>query len=369
MAGDSDVVKQVKRRGFPTKAAAQAELDEVKSNVRSGAYVAPSKQTVGEFLDEWLATIKPTIRPGSHASYEAMIRLHVTPRIGDVRLQALDGGQLNYLFAQLLAPGANRKQRDVGLSPRSVAYTATILKRALSDAMRWGRLARNPMAGADPPVAAATGGRGQLRTWNADQVRTFLAHSAKVGERDTPLWRLLVSTGIRRGEALGLRWADVDLAAKTATITQTVIVVNQQVVFGTPKSSAGERTLELDDATVAALKAHRRRQLEERIAVGRGWRDHDLVFPNVDGAPMHPNSVTGRFNRQAARRGLPHISLHGLRHTWATLALRAGVHPKVVQEVLGHSLIGITLGTYSHVTEGLGREATEQVAALFAESS
>lgn len=355
--------KQVRRRGFATKRAALEALDEVKSNVRAGTWVAPSRQTVGEFLDEWLATIKPTLRPATLYSYERNLRLHVVPRVGQVPLQALDGGALNFLYAQLLEPGANRARPGQPLSARTVRYIATIVKSAFGDAVRWGRLARNPADYSDPPKAAAHR-KPDMATWTAEEVARFLALRAAGGDRDSALWRLLAATGLRRGEALGLRWRDVDLDAGSATVQQTVIVVAHVAQLGSPKTTAGARTLDLDSATVAALREHRRRQLEERMLVGRGWRDNDLVFPGPAGELAHPERVSQRFDDRVAAHGLPRITLHGLRHTWATLALRAGVHPRVVQERLGHSTIAITLGVYSHVQVGMGREAAELVAGL-----
>jgi integrase len=339
-------------------------LDEVKGDVRTGTYVAPSKQTVGEFLDEWLVTVRPTLRPATHFSYGRNLRLHVLPRIGDVVLQHLDAGQLNRLYAELLVPGVNRTRPDTGLSRRSVAYIATILKRALRDAVRWGRLMRNPADMADPPKAGS-GARREMKTWTGDQVRDFLRRSEFERDRDATLWRVLVSTGMRRGEALGLRWSDLDLSAGTVTVRQTVIIVNHEVLIGTPKTAAGARTIDLDAASVTALKSHRTAQAAERLAIGAGWRELDLVFPAVDGNPAHPEAISKRFDRRSARYGLPHVGIHGLRHTWATLALRAGVHPKVVQERLGHASVMVTLQIYSHVTAGLSREAAEQVASLF----
>jgi integrase len=357
--------RQVRRRGFATKAEALDELDNVKDKVRTGTYVEPSKQTLAEFLTEWLETVKPTLRPSTHYSYSRNLRLHVFPRIGDTVLQALDAGQLNKLYAELLSPGVNRTRPKEGLSPRTVSYIATILKRALKDAVRWGRLVRSPADAADPPRKSAHK-RPEMVTWSADELRAFLTSVEDDGDRDAALWRFLASTGTRRGEALGLRWADVDLDAGTATIRQTVGVVAHEPVIGQPKTAAGLRTIDLDRTTVAALREHRRRQLEERLAIGSGWKDHGLVFCGVDGDVPHPEAVSKRFDRRIRRYRLPVMPLHSLRHTWATLALRAGVHPKVVQERLGHSTVMVTLEVYSHVTAGMGRDAAEQVAALFA---
>jgi integrase len=159
-----------------------------------------------------------------------------------------------------------------------------------------------------------------------------------------------------------LRWSDLDLDAARAQIVQTVIVVNHEVRMGSPKTAKGRRSISLDAGTVAVLRTWRKRQLEERLMLGAGYRDEDLVFAKVDGQPLHPERFSREFDRRVARWELPKLSLHGLRHTWATEALREGVHPRVVQERLGHATIAVTLGIYSHVTPTLHDAAAHQVA-------
>lgn len=168
---------------------------------------------------------------------------------------------------------------------------------------------------------------------------------------------MLATTGLRRGEALGLRWRDLDVDAGRASIP--VIAIKHTPVLGTPKTAKGRRTVTLDAGTVAALREHRKRQASERLQMGSGWTDNDLVFCHVDGTMLHPERFTRRFSEAVQRLGLPMIRLHDLRHGWATLSLQAGVHPKVVQERLGHANISITLDTYSHVTAGLHDDAAE----------
>jgi integrase len=253
-----------------------------------------------------------------------------------------------------------------GLSPRSVRYVHTIVHRALRDAVRWGRIARNPADAADPPRAAATA-RPTMTTWTADEVRAFLEHTAE--HRLHAAFVVLATTDMRRGEGLGLRWQDVDLDAGRASIVQTVITVNHAVRIGSPKTAKGRRTVVLDPGTVAALREHRQRQLAERLLMGAGFTDHGLVFCRPDGGPLHAERFSRTFDEQSARTGLPRIRLHDMRHTWATLALSAGVHPKVVQERLGHAAVGITLDVYSHVAQGLHSDAASCVAgAIFGTS-
>ena len=182
------------------------------------------------------------------------------PQLGSIQLRRIDGGMLNALYAQLLADG-KQSNGGGGLSPRSVRYVHTIVHRAFRDAVRWGRITRNPADAADPPRAAATA-RPAMNTWSANQVRAFLDYTAD--HRLHAAFVVLATTGMRRGECLGLRWSDLDLAASRLAIVQTVIAVNHEVRIGSPKTARGRRTVALDPGTIAVLRRHRQQQLEER---------------------------------------------------------------------------------------------------------
>ena len=248
-----------------------------------------------------------------------------------------------------------------GLDRRTVNYVHTILHRAFKDAVRWGRLARNPADAADPP----RGGQKSdgVHAWDAATLRTLLAQSRESGDRLHALWVLLATTGMRRGEAIGLRWKDVDLEKGRLSVVQTITQTRSKVTVGEPKTARGRRSIALDDGTVAVLRDHRKAMLEERLLVGPDFSDEGLVFHHPDGACLRPDAVSAQFVRRVGQYGLPRLTLHGLRHTWATLALEQGIHPRVVQERLGHSTIAITLGIYSHVSPTLHDEAANLVAA------
>ncbi len=348
--------------GYRTRKEAERARIELLSRVDSGTYVEKSKQTVSEFLTDWFPAIETTLRPATLYSYQRNMKLHVIPYLGSMRLSVLDAGALNGLYSRLLTDGS-KHYRGGGLSARSVRYVHTILHRALRDAVRWGRLARNPADAADPPRAAASSAP-EMNTWTAQELRRFLDGCEEAGDRLYPAWLLLATTGMRRGEALGLRWSDLNLDSGRAAIRQTVIAVNHEVKIGFPKTAKGRRVITLDGSTVAALRRHRQRQLEDRLVMGRGWRDHGLVFTTAIGEPLHPERFSRNFGNRVTRYGLPRLTLHGLRHTWATLALQAGVHAKIVQERLGHASIAITLDIYSHATPAMQSDAAETVAAL-----
>jgi integrase len=262
------------------------------------------------------------------------------------------------LYAELVTNG-RAIGKPGGLSPRSVHYIHTIIHRALRDAVRWDRLARNVADSADPPRQHANAKR-EIHAWDAASISRFLAETRD--DRIYPVWLLLATTGMRRGEALGLRWSDIDLDACSASVRQTLITVGDEIAYGTPKTGKGTRVVALDMSTVAALRSYKARQAQERLALGPEYSDCGLVFTQEDGQPLHPKRVSDTFRRKIAKLGLPRISLHGLRHTWATLALQAGIHPKVVSERLGHADIAITLNTYSHVTPTMQADAADIVA-------
>jgi len=200
------------------------------------------------------------------------------------------------------------------LSPRTERYTHAILHRALRDAVRWGRLARNPADLADPPRANTP----EMRVWTRVELARFLSHARS--DRLYAAWLLLATTGLRRGELLGLRWADVDLGASRASVRQSLNSAAGKLEFLPPKTAKSKRSLALDPATVAALRSHRRAQFEERLAWGPAYRELDLVFCREDGTPVRPDSLSRSFAALVRAAGLPRIRLHDVRHTYATIA-------------------------------------------------
>lgn len=202
-----------------------------------------------------------------------------------------------------------------------------------------------------------------MRFWDAGQLGRFLEHIN--GDRLQAAWHLLAMTGMRRGEVLGLRWPDVDLAARRVAGRHTITAIGYEIRESTPKTHQA-RTIDLDPGTVEQLKAHRDRQPKEKEACGPGYQDSDLVFRREDGPPIHPQLFSQQFQREIRRAGLPRIRLHDVRHTHATIALRAGVPVKVISQRLGHEDPAFTMKQNAHVIPGMQAEAAELVAALVA---
>jgi integrase len=342
--------------GFKTKREAQQHLTEVLGQVQRGGYVPPTKQTVSQHLREWLEARRSQLRPRTWGNYERDVRLHINPGLGTRKLAQVTPAMVNGLYGDLL---------NKGLSPRAVQHVHVVLGRAFEDAVKWGKLVRNPVRQSDAPKPQ----RRDMETWTATQVVAFLDW-CKANEatyrcaRHHAAYLLAVTTGMRRGEILGLRWKDVDLANRKLTVTQSLVGHRSEFYFQPPKTQAGLRTIALDGPTVTTLKAHRLAN-----------RPNELVFCEADGSPLNPNGFSAGFQsaiKVAAKTvgDLPRVRFHDLRHTYATLALQAQINPKTVQERLGHSNVAITLGIYTHVTDRDHRDAANAVAeAIFGQGA
>jgi integrase/predicted RNA-binding Zn-ribbon protein involved in translation (DUF1610 family) len=346
--------------GFTSQKDCQAAANKVLTAVAEQSFIAPSKVTVRTYLlKEWLPAIRSTIRPSTYYSYVQHIECHIVPHIGNGKLQALSGAQINALYGTLAESG--RKGGKKGLSAMSIRHVHAVLHRAGKDAVRWNRLARNPVDAADPPRINGAQ-RAEMKTWSAEHLSAFLTFVHD--DRHGALWHVLAMTGMRRGEALGLRWQDVDLESARLAVRRALIPSGREVVISEPKTARGRRSIALDAQTVEVLKTQAARQLAEQDKWDETWIDSGLVFTKENGAALHPEDVTRYFRRAVKMALLPKIRLHDLRHTHATLALRAGIHPKVVSERLGHATVSFTLDVYSHAIPAMQEEAASLIAGL-----
>jgi integrase len=348
--------RQKSRGGFRTRKDAQRFLTDTLTSVATGTYVEPSTVALARFLsDEWLPAVKRTVRPLSHRRYEGIVRTYVTGReIGAVPLRSLSAGHLNALYGDL---------ESAGLSVATRRLVHAVLRRALSDAVRWGKLARNPASAADPPVQP----RSRTQSWTATELRRFIGHVND--DRLFALWRLAATTGMRRGELLGLTWQALDVDGARLRVDQQLLPTTGGVTFGPPKSRRSERTIALDATTVDALRRHRGVQALERDLAGPAYEDLDLVFCDEIGRPIYPQRLTEAFARHRKDAGIPIGSLHILRHTSATLALTATppVPLHVVAGRLGDDPREI-LRTYAHLLPHSDELAAEVVAAALVDN-
>jgi integrase len=355
---DQTIDGKRKRKWTPagrTQAEADDKLTEVMGQVARGVYVNATRTTVADYLTEtWLPSARATVKPSTAELYATVIGAYVKSNdLGGLPLQQVKGAHLNALYATLAESG---RRNGKPLAAKTIRNVHTLLHRAFRDAMRWEILVRNPADAADPPKV----GRPSVRYWSAEQVGAFL--SATADDRLGPLWVVIATTGCRRGEALALRWSDLDLTKGRASISRTLSWVENAPTFTEPKTLASRRVVPLPAQTVAVLRDVRKRQAAERLAAGEVWQDLGLVFALEDGSPTPPKRVSKAFARAVERAGLPKLTPHGLRHTFATVALEAGVLTKVVADVLGHSSASITADLYSHTTEPSTRDASDRVA-------
>lgn len=303
---------------------------------------------MGEYLRSvWLPAAGVTLRPSTLASYEDTVAAYLVPSLGEVPLEEVAPPEINALYGRLLAGSGDRR----ALASGTVRRVHAVLHRALRDAVRWRLLDENPADGADPPRMQ----RPDLRPWSAAELARFL----RSAETDPwySLWVFYALTGTRRGEALGLRWRDVDLAGRTVAIRSTLVSAGHRRVFGEPKTARGRRVIAVEERVVAAL-VHRRAELGGEPA------DDALVFCEADGTPLNPETVTRRFNALVRRTGARRARLHDLRHAHATLALAAGIDTRVLSGRLGHATTAFTADVYQHLLPGMDRDAAARIARL-----
>ncbi len=376
--------RRTTKRGFATvKDANRFRRDALARHDQGlGRDPAQGRQRLADYLRAWLEGM--SIKPTSRADYRQSIECYIAPRIGGIRLDQLTPEHLDRLYRGLETNGKRRgacrtdgrsclvercaPDLHEGLSAKSVRNVHGCLHVALEAAVARGYLPRNVADLANPPKARRARSRNARdHCWTRDQLVAFLDHTRDNGDRMHPLWFLIATTGLRRAEALALRWSDLELDRARLTIRQTVTIANGVVVWQRDaKSDDSERTIALDTRTIAVLHDHRTRQDHERRAAGPAWsaneQDHDLVFTRADGRAIPPDRASQMFTDRVNTAGLHRIGVHGLRHTWATLALRAGVPIKVVSERIGHADPAVTMQVYAHALEGDDATAAETTA-------
>lgn len=317
-----------------------------------------SKATLAEYLEAWLRDYASTRSPKTLAIYESMVRLHVVPRLGSIRLSALTPAHFVALLTALRE--APRPDGKGTLAPATASAVYRMLRTAMNVAVKWGLLARSPMDGVEAPRVP----RKEMRVFTVEQAQRFLAAAADEGLRWHAYFALALYTGARPGELRALRWVDLDLETGTMHVQRHAQrLPGKGIVVGPTKTSSGRRPIALGADLVALLRRHRAAQNEHRLSMGPLWRDHGLVFASEVGTFIEAKAARMAFERICRRAGVPVIRPYDLRHTSASLLLASGVHPKVVAERLGHANVTLTLSTYSHVLPGLQKDAAETLEA------
>jgi integrase len=342
-----------------TKRDAERVLREVLLSLEQGTYVKPNKVKLGEWLRQWLKDyVSMNTTDRTQESYKSIVERHLIPSLGKITLTDLQPVHIQSYYADKIDKG--RADGKGGLSARSIVYHHRILSNALDYAVKMGVVVRNMVKVVEPPrIAKMT-----MNTLSPEEVTRFL-DAARVTDYYV-YFATLLYTGLRRGELLALRWRNMDLESATLTVVETAYKLgNGTYVIKEPKTPQSRRTVTLPPSLVELFKVYKADQELLRIQLGVSLNADDFVFIRPDGSPINPNAVTLAFKRIIKRAMLRSIRIHDLRHTHATLMLKAGVHPKVVSERLGHANIGITLDIYSHVLPGLQEAAAEKFDRIF----
>lgn len=306
-------------------------------------------QKLGDYLEAWLVSIEGAVRPRTLQTIRMYVRRHIVPDLGKARLDKLPPQRVQALLDSKL---------KAGLAPQSVIHIRAILRRALGRAMRYGWVHRNVAVLTDPPRLE----RFEIKPFLPDEARAFL--EAARGDDLEALYKLALSTGLRQGELLGLKWEDVNLDGAELRVNHALQRFGGSLHLVPPKTLRSRRSVPVPALAVEALRRHRATQRDSRLLAGARWHETGLVFTTKWGTPIEPRNATRSFKRLLAKAGIREIRFHDLRHSCATLLLVQGVSPRVVMEILGHSQISLTMNTYSHVIPAMQREAAARLDAL-----
>ena len=321
------------------------QLTKLQHDAARGLAIIDDKRLLGDFLDSWLSdVVKPTTRIRTHEAAESIVRTHIKPTLGQRPIGKLRAPQIQRLLAE---------KTSQGLRPRTVELIWSTLRRALRVAVKQGVIVVNPADAVTPPRPV----RKDVDVFNLDEVRKLLAMARD--EHHGVAFTLALTTGMRRGELLGLKWANVDLDAGTLRVTASLQRIGSRLVEGEPKSDKSRRTIRLPRTTVEALRVHRASQAKCRLRAGERWRDTDYVVSTDLGGPVEPTNLLRDWKLLLDRAGIDRRALHVARHSAASLLLSEGVPLKTVQEVLGHSTIRLTADTYGHLMPGDDERAAD----------
>lgn len=337
--------KTKRRGGFSTKREAARELAKVTARVDASVKV-DDRETVAGYLDGWLRGKTHALKPKTHASYSEYVNKRIVPVLGAIRLESLRHEHVVAFVDTLAADGRGAP---------TIKSIVAVLRSALGDAVRTRRLTHNPAEHIRTPEVVTA----ERVPWTADQAAHFLDYIA--GDRLAELFELIIGTGLRRGEALALRWSDVDLDRRVLRVRRSVSDVGGRLIIGKPKTAGSAAGVGLSDRVVAALQRQRERQVFEALEWAAGYEDSDLVFTRENGTMLRPEYVLRRFHDLSADARLPLVRIHDLRHLAATLMISAGVPLALVSKTLRHSQVGITANLYGHLTHEAGQAAADSL--------
>lgn len=348
--------RQKTRSGFETKVEAEKELAKVLHELNTNTYIEPTKDDVATYMASWLAQKRMSIRPGTYKTYRWLVNFHIIPRLGHHKMVNLAPQHLIEMYNQLL----NGEHR---LSPQTINHLHKVLHDALETATQWEAITKNVAKLVKPPKIP----KAETKVWNEEELGQFLIFTKS--SRYYIIFLLAATTGMRRGEILGLKWADIDLEKRKLSVRRSYTQGDKGYIFQEPKTASGIRTIVLSQMTVNALQQQKQMLEDDRKKLeqaGMEYKDYGMVAQTRNGMPINPSFLESRWRDLLQKSGLPQLRLHDLRHTHASLLLKAGIHPKAVSERLGHSSIMITLDRYTHLFPSLQEDAAQQLDSMLA---
>ncbi len=332
---------------YPSAKEADTEWAKIKVQLDQGTYVRAGKETMAEYEERWLRTKESQIKEGTYRQYSWLVKNHIIPRFGHIQLSKLRPDHIQAVYADL--------ERENTISPQSIGHLHRVLSQTLKNAVQWGLIAKNPAELAKPPKVD----RHEFHVWTEDELESFLS-VAEERTRHYMVFLLGAATGMRLGEILGLKWSDVDLESGIIQVRRS----GSKKKSTSTKTSSSRRSVEMSSYLVEKLQYHYQQQQTEIEIQGIRWKKNNLVVPTSVGTQVLQGNIRGLMERLIERAGVSRCRFHDLRHLHATLLLLKGVHPKIVQERLGHSSIQVTLDRYSHVVPGLQKQAANEIDAI-----
>lgn len=337
---------------FKTKQEALKKKNDALRELEQGALATGPQRKLKDYLEDWIENVhKDKLRISTYVKYKKLIK-YIVADLGNVWLQKLTPEQVRRFYTKM---GKKKEDGGKGLSSKTINETHGLLHLALKNAVRWGYISRNVCDLVDPPRIVSR----EVTPLTLEQAQAFLENVRE--NRLEMLLTMAVVTGMRRGELLALRWSNIDFDRKTLLVLHTVDYIPKYGYVETePKTAAGKRLVKLHPFLIEKLKQYRVRQLEQQLKQGKDWENRDLVFADLRGGYFNPGYLNRLFTRLLREVGLPHMHFHDLRHSAATILLSMGVNIKVIQELLGHSDIAITLRVYGHLLPSMQGEAVEK---------
>lgn len=342
--------KKMLRRGFKTKKEAEAAMIEAQNALNKGTYVEPSKTLYADFMKNWLKDKETTVKKSTLETYAYLVNSFIIPHLGQTELSKITPRQIQTLYNDLKT--SNR------LSDENIRKIHTIINESLNKAFKWEMIVRNPATLVEAPKVA----KKEIEVWNEEEIHRFLSFAK--GSRYYAAFLLALTTGMRQGEILGLRWKDIDEENRTISVVQTLSHKGKILSVGA-KTASGNRQISIDEVTLNQLLPLKLKYKEEKMANRPIYQDHDLVIRTSIGTPVSPRNLLRSFYSIIEKAQVKKIRFHDLRHTHASLMLKQGVNPKIVAERLGHANVKITLDTYSHLLPNLQKETADEFGKMF----